>query len=149
MLSRKTVVVFLLSLLYRAPSRAQSLDLSGIAHVAFRVVNYEDSRHFYAALGFDQAFEVGEPGKARESFIKVNDRQFLELYEKSGDSKPGFMHICFETRDIESLHSAYVKLGLSPTEVRKFRAGNLLFVVHDPGGQLVEYTQYPLRGACC
>ena len=142
MLSRKTVVIVLLTLLHRAPSLAQNLDLSGIAHVAFRVVNYEDSRHFYEALGFEQAFEVAEPGKPREAFIKVNDRQFIELYERSGEAKPGFMHICFETNDIESLHSAYIKLGLSPTEVRKFRAGNLLFVLHDPGGQLVEYTQY-------
>jgi len=142
LLNPKTLVIFFLSVLYRVPSQAQNLDLSGIAHVAFRVVNYEDSRHFYEALGFEQAFEVAEPGKPRESFMKVNDRQFLELYEKSGDSKSGFMHICFETSDIESLHSAYLKLGLSPTAVRKFRAGNLLFVVHDPGGQLVEYTQY-------
>jgi catechol 2,3-dioxygenase-like lactoylglutathione lyase family enzyme len=142
MLSRKTLLIFLLSVLYRVPSQAQNLDLSGIAHVAFRVGNYEDSRRFYEALGFEQAFEFADPGKPRQSFIKVNDRQFLELYEKSADSKPGFMHICFETSDIESLHSAYAKLGVAPTEVRKFHAGNLLFVVHDPGGQLVEYTQY-------
>ena len=142
MVRREIVLTLLLGIFCPAPSSAQSLDLTGIAHVAFRVANYEESRAFYARLGFAQAFQTADPGKPRVSFVKINDQQFLELYEKSGDSSPGFMHICFETSDIESLRNAYLKLGLSPTEVKKFRAGNLLFVVHDSGGQLVEYTQY-------
>jgi len=142
MLRRKTVLILVLIILGTMSSAAQNLDLAGIAHVAFRVANYEDSRHFYETLGFEQAFEVAEPGRPRQSFIKINDRQFLELYEKSGDSHPGFMHICFETADIASLRRAYMNLGLNPTEVRKFRAGNLLFVIHDPAEQVVEYTQY-------
>ncbi len=44
--------------------------------------------------------------------------------------------------DIESLHKAYVAAGLQPTEPKKARAGNLLFVMHGPDNQLLEYTQY-------
>ena len=32
--------------------------------------------------------------------------------------------------------------GLQPTEPKKARAGNLLFVMHGPDDQLLEYTQY-------
>ena len=42
----------------------------------------------------------------------------------------------------EAVRRKYAKLGLNPSEVKKFRAGNLLFVLHDPNGQLVEFTQY-------
>ena len=54
----------------------------------------------------------------------------------------GLIHICYEVHDIESLRNAYIKLGLNPPEAKKFRAGNLLFVLRDPEGQIVEFTQY-------
>ena len=97
-------------------------------------------------MGFEQAFEFSEPGKPRVSYIKVNDHQFIELYEAVAGSRPGFMHICFESADLQSLHGAYLSEGLQPTEAKKFRAGNLLFTVNDPEGQLLEFTQY-LRGS--
>jgi catechol 2,3-dioxygenase-like lactoylglutathione lyase family enzyme len=122
---------------------AQSKDLAGIAHVAFRVANLDRSREFYESLGFEKAFEFEDGGKVTELFIKVNDRQFIELYPRSQDSQSvGFMHVCFDVDDIESLRKAYLNQGLSPPDAKKFRAGNLLFVLHDPEGQLVEYTQY-------
>jgi len=122
---------------------AQSADLDGIAHVALRVADLEKSRQFYETLGFEKAFEFAEGGKVTELFIKVNDRQFIELYPQTQDSQPlGLMHVCYEVHDIESLRNAYIKLGLNPPDAKKFRAGNLLFVLHDPEGQIVEYTQY-------
>jgi len=131
-----------LGLVCALPLRAQHTGLAGIAHVAFRVRDYEKSRTFYQKLGFGQAFEFADPGKPSVSFIKINDHQFIELYEGGKDSQPGLMHICFETSDIESLRRMYLNHGLQPTETKKFRAGNLLFTMHDPEGQLLEYTQY-------
>lgn len=122
---------------------AQSADLDGIAHVALRVADLEKSRQFYASLGFEKAFEFSEGGKPTELFMKINDRQFIELYPRAQDSHPiGLMHVCYEVHGIESLRSAYVKFGLNPPEAKKFRAGNLLFVLRDPEGQIVEFTQY-------
>jgi len=129
------------------PSVGQSDDLAGIAHVAFRVADLEKSRQFYESLGFEKAFEFTDADKVTEQFIKINDRQFIELYPRSQDSQSlGLMHVCFEANDVESLRAAYIKKGLAAPEAKKFRAGNLLFVLHDPEGQLVEYTQY-LRGS--
>jgi catechol 2,3-dioxygenase-like lactoylglutathione lyase family enzyme len=107
------------------------------------VNDLQKSREFYHRLGFEQAFEFTDNGKTSVAYIKVNDRQFIELIPRTSDSQPGgILHTCFETADIESLHRAYVERGLQPTEAKKGRAGNLLFVMHGPDDQLLEYTQY-------
>jgi catechol 2,3-dioxygenase-like lactoylglutathione lyase family enzyme len=122
---------------------AQSTDLTGIAHVALRVNDLQKSRDFYNALGFEEAFSFSDAGQVSVSYVKVNDRQFIELIPRTSDSQPGgILHTCFEVADIESLHKAYAAAGLQPTDPKKARAGNLLFVMHGPDNQLLEYTQY-------
>jgi catechol 2,3-dioxygenase-like lactoylglutathione lyase family enzyme len=140
---RRRMLILAFGLLCTLNLLAQSRDLAGIAHVAFRVDDLQKAREFYQTLGFEQAFEFSDAGKTSVAFIKINDRQFIELYPRTDPSQPGgLMHICFETNDIQSVRDAYVRQGLQPTEVKKARAGNLLFVMHDPEGQLLEYTQY-------
>lgn len=122
---------------------AQVPNLTGVAHVALRVSDLKKSRDFYQKLGLQQAFQFEERGNVTQVFIKINDRQFIELYPRSQDGQStGLMHVCYETNHIEEVRNAYLKAGLSPSEVKKARAGNFLFVLHDPEGQLVEYTQY-------
>ena len=122
---------------------AQVSNLTGVAHVALRVSDLEKSRDFYQKLGLQQAFQFEERGNVTQVFIKINDRQFIELYPRAQDGQSiGLMHVCYETNHIEEVRNAYLKAGLSPSEVKKARAGNFLFVLHDPEGQLVEYTQY-------
>jgi catechol 2,3-dioxygenase-like lactoylglutathione lyase family enzyme len=134
---------FFLGIFWAATAWGQTPALTGIAHVAFRVSDLQKSREFYSRLGFEQAFEFSDPGKATVAFIKINDHQFIELYARSSDSQPlGLMHICFEANDIETVRNEYLKRDLKSEEAKKARAGNLLFVMHDPEGQLLEYTQY-------
>jgi catechol 2,3-dioxygenase-like lactoylglutathione lyase family enzyme len=129
--------------LFASPAVAQSEDLTGIAHVAFRVSDVVKSRDFYRTLGFEQAFEFADAGKTSVSYVKVSDRQFVELYQRKDTSQAiGLMHICFESSDLESLQKAYAARGIDAAVPRKARAGNLLSGVHDPDGQLIEYTQY-------
>jgi catechol 2,3-dioxygenase-like lactoylglutathione lyase family enzyme len=131
------------ALLCAATVRAQMPPLAGIAHEAFRVSDLDSSRDFYHKLGFEQAFEFADPGKPAVAFIKINDRQFIELYARLDNSQDlGLMHFCFEADDIAAVHDAYAARQLNPTAAKKARAGNLLFVMHDPEGQLLEYTQY-------
>jgi len=123
--------------------QASSPDLAGIAHVAFRVSDVQNSREFYHTLGFEQAFQFADPGKPVVSYIKINDQQFIELYGRTEDTQPtGLLHVCYEVYDIETLWSEYMKRGLNPPHSRKARAGNLLFVFPDPEEQILEYTQY-------
>lgn len=140
---RTALSTLLLVLIGMTPMPESSQELAGIAHVALRVSDVPRSREFYRKLGFEQAFEFADPGKPPVSYIKVNDRQFIELYGRADDSQAlGLMHVCYEVEDIEALVNEYMQRGLSPPPARKARAGNLLFVIRDPEGQIIEYTQY-------
>jgi catechol 2,3-dioxygenase-like lactoylglutathione lyase family enzyme len=140
---RRLCQALLLAAILSVPALAQSTALAGIAHVAFRVTDLEKSRDFYRSLGFEQAFEFADGGETSVSYVKVNDRQFIELYQRKDQSQPiGFTHICFEATDLEALAKEYVVRGLDASTPRKARAGNLLSGIHDPDGQLIEYTQY-------
>lgn len=123
---------------------AQASNLNGIAHVAFRVSDLDKARQFYGKLGFEQAFDFKDDhGNVTQAFIKINDRQFIELYPRTQEGQPvGLTHVCYEASDIESVRSFYVKQGLNPPDAKKARAGNLLFIMHDPEDQVVEFTQY-------
>ena len=124
-------------------SWGQSVDLSGIAHAAFRVSDIAKTSDFYQRLGFVQAFAFSKEGKTTQAFIKINDRQFIELYPLTArDPRVGFMHICFEASDLVSLNAAYRERGLTPIKVLKAHAGNLLFTMVGPESQNIEYTEY-------
>jgi len=121
--------------------------LNGIAHVAIRVHDLAASVAFYQKLGFEQAFDLRKNDVPYESFIKINDNQFIELYPTTDrDPSAGFLHLCFEGVDLNAIHDSYVAHGLTPTAVRKAGAGNLLFTMAGPeqpsGPQNIEYTQY-------
>jgi catechol 2,3-dioxygenase-like lactoylglutathione lyase family enzyme len=117
--------------------------LAGIAHVALRVSDLTRSRDFYQKLGFEQAFAFTKDGATTEVFLKVNDRQFLEMYpQQEPPQEIGFMHVCFESTDLEQLNRAYRARDLTPTPVKKAGAGNLLFTMEGPEHQNIEYTQY-------
>ena len=151
-LRASTLLVALLTTLFAASSHAQSdgappPPFNGIAHVALRVHDLAASIAFYEKLGFEQAFDLKKDGVAYESFIKINDQQFIELYPAT-DKTPdiGFLHLCFEGDDLNAIYDDYISRGLTPTAVRKAGAGNLLFTMAGPpqasGPQNIEYTQY-------
>lgn len=152
-----TLALGLLLFVYTRSIAAQSsaANLSGIAHVAIRVSDLEQSRAFFHKLGFEEAFAMDRGGTPTEAFFKVNDRQFIELYpRKSASDWVGFMHICYESPDLNALYQDYVAHGLAPTPVKRAGAGNLLFTLQgpdEPGNasdlrphvtQNIEYTQY-------
>jgi catechol 2,3-dioxygenase-like lactoylglutathione lyase family enzyme len=129
----------------QAPPAApvQGPDLAGIAHAAIRVGDLDRSRDFYGKLGFEEAFAMSRDGKTTQSFVKVNDLQFIELYPQARPTDTiGFMHVCFESSAIEAINQTYAARGLAPIPVRKAAAGNLLFTMSGPEKQNIEYTQY-------
>jgi catechol 2,3-dioxygenase-like lactoylglutathione lyase family enzyme len=124
-----------------------SPDLSGLAHVALRVHDLDASVSFYKKLGFVRAFALSRDGKVYEAFIKINDRQFIELYPVDAKHpETGFLHFCFEGEHLQAVHDFYVTAGLTPTAVKTAGAGNLLFTMPGPttptGPQNMEYTEY-------
>ena len=161
---RRPSLIFLLAAIVASlPACAQSPDsapsstpnLTGIAHVAIRVADLERSCAFFHKLGFEEAFVMNKGGTPTEAFFKINDRQFIELYpRRDASSSVGFMHVCFEAADLNAVHQNYLDHGLTPNQVRRAGAGNLLFTLQGPdqpgppsalrgsAAQNIEYTQY-------
>ncbi|MCX6623388.1 MAG: VOC family protein [Acidobacteria bacterium] len=123
---------------------AADLKLTGIAHVAVRVSDIAKSRDFYGrVLGLAEPFQMSAKGELVVAFLKVNDRQFIELYP---GLPPGedlrLAHVCLESADIQQTFDQLTIAGLNPKPVRKAGAGNMLTLVHDPDGQTIEFLQY-------
>jgi len=139
----KLALAFVLALALLPAQPPEALSLDGVAHVALRVRDVPAAVEFYRKLGFEQAFEFSDAQGITVSYMKVNDRQFIEIYRRTKAEEPlGLMHLCLDTSNLDALFDAYVSRGLKPTDRRKARAGNLLFNLRDPEGQLIEYTQY-------
>src|SRR6266702_6766482 len=135
------VIGMLLFVLQR--SEAQTPQVKGIAHVAFRVADLGRERGFFRDLGFEEAFSLTDAGKPTEIFVKINDHQFIELYPAKDVSSPlGLMNVCYESDSLQQLDSLYVARGLKLSSVAKGGAGNLIASLHDPDGNLIEFTQY-------
>lgn len=126
------------------PGFAQGGQISGIAHIAYRASDLDKEIAFLGKLGFEESFGfTNAAGKTTEVFVKVNDRQFLEVYPRTDPSQPlGWMHVCYESPDINALVATLSARGLKPAEVRKAGAGNLISSFNDPEGRVTELTQY-------
>ncbi len=73
-------ILTILSFSGRLASAQNAPPFNGIAHVAIRVHDLAASVAFYQKLGFEQAFDLRKDDVPYESFIKINDNQFIELY---------------------------------------------------------------------
>jgi catechol 2,3-dioxygenase-like lactoylglutathione lyase family enzyme len=122
---------------------APDAGITGIAHIAFRVSDLDREIAFLGKLGYEESFAMTNAGKTTEVFVKINDRQFIELYPKTDPEQPlGWMHVCFEAGDLNALVNYYVSTGLKAAPVRKAAAGNLISSMKDPEGRVTEFTQY-------
>lgn len=122
---------------------ARTQEITGIAHIALRASDLDGEVNFLGKLGFEESFTNVEEGKILQVFVKINDLQFIEVYPQTDPSQPlGILHVCYEADDLKGLNKLYVQHGLKPTPVETAPAGNLLFSLHDPDGNTIEFTQY-------
>src|ERR1700734_1875479 len=85
----------------------------GIAHIAFRVSDLDREIAFLGKLGYEESFAITNNGQIAEVFIKINDRQFIELYPQTKPPQPlGWMHVCYEVGDLNTLFTFYDSVGL-------------------------------------
>jgi catechol 2,3-dioxygenase-like lactoylglutathione lyase family enzyme len=141
---RKLIALFAITplLIAQEPKRPRVL---GVAHIALFVSDIEKSRAFYKDfLGFGEPFKLDkQDGALSLTFIKVNDRQYIELFPGLQPGADRLNHISIETNDAEAMRAYLGSRGVKvPTTVPKGRIKNSNFNVKDPDGHTVEIVQY-------
>jgi catechol 2,3-dioxygenase-like lactoylglutathione lyase family enzyme len=129
-----------------APKRPR---ITGIAHIALFVHDIGKARAFYKdLLGFGEPFWLDKPeGGLALTFIKVNDRQYIELFPETAPGTDRLNHISVETDDAEGMRVYLASKGLKvPDKVGLGRIKNLNFTIKDPDGHGVEFVQYQPDG---
>ena len=146
----KRVALFLLGGTILAPAiRAADLAkeprITDMAHIAYYVSNLKQARNYYEGfLGFQEAFTLHNPdGSDHIVFIKINERQFIELYAETPKNY-GFIHDAgFETNDAKGMRDHLAAIGVKvPETVAKDESGNLSFDIIDPSGFTIQIVQY-------
>jgi len=121
----------------------------GLSHVALWVHDVEQSRRFYKGfLGFDEPYSLtNSNGNLLLTFIKINDRQAIELFPERETNSDRLYHISVETDDAVAMRGWLAAKGVKvPEKVGKGRIGNLNFNVSDPDEHTVEIVQYTPDG---
>ena len=124
----------------------------GVAHVAIYVKDLAKTRQFYEGfLGFAEPFTLppkgGGPG-VRIAFVKVNDYQYIEIFNEKDRGEGQLNHISIYTDSADSMRDYLLSRGIEPMgnaatgPVPKGQTGNKNFNVKDPDGHIVEIVEY-------
>ena len=117
----------------------------GIAHVAVYVSDLAKARAFYEGLlGFGEPFTLPKPdGSVGIAFVKVNEHQYLELFNEEPKDDGRLNHISIYTDNADLMRDYLASRGMAaPATVPKGRTGNKNFSVKDPDGHSVEIVEY-------
>ena len=117
----------------------------GVAHLAVFVSDLPKARAFYGdLLGFDEPFTLPKPdGSVQIAFVKINDRQWIELFNEPSAGEGQLNHIAIYTDDADGMRDYLAMQGVVvPERVGKGRTGNKNFMVKDPDGHNVEIVEY-------
>ena len=128
---------------------AERPRITGVAHIALFVQDIEKSRAFYHDfLGYEEVFQLDNPnGSLSLTFVKVNDRQYIELFPEKEPGTDRLNHISVEVDDAEAMRAYLGSRGIKvPEKVGKGRIRNSNFNVKDPDGHTVEIVQYQPDG---
>jgi len=119
----------------------------GVAHMAIYVKDLAKTRQFYEDfMGFGEPFTLpkkgGEPG-VRIAFVKVNDRQYMEIFNEADRGEGQLNHISFYTENADRMRDYLASKGVEvPAKVGKGQTGNKNFNIKDPDGHIVEIVEY-------
>ncbi len=159
-----------------------SVPIKNIGHVSFNTYNMDKMLHFYCdIIGMRPLFantykdlynsmerNYGDSPTPEQAnflkliasmgetpwiqYLKLADRQFLELFHNSGPAKKelgnrrdyyGYMKFNYEVADIEEIKTRLIEGGVKiDSDVHATSDGSLEITVHDPDGNEVQFTQY-------
>ncbi len=131
-----------LSLAANEPKRPSVI---GLSHVALFVHDLDKSRAFYKDfLGFAEPYSVtNKDGSLHLTWIKINDRQTIELFPEKEAGSDRLNHIALETDNADAMRLYLASKGLAvPTNTPIGKIRNANYMVKDPDGHDVEIVQY-------
>lgn len=148
---RKIFLILLLALATYGLTITQTVQrpaIWGIARMTFLVSDYAVARNYYGRfLGFSEAFTYPSEQGDVISF-KVNDRQFLEfIADKQAREKKRLVSISLETENAGQMLRYLMSRGVDVPDKTHFDgAGNEVFAVVDPSGNLIEFIELKADG---
>jgi len=119
--------------------------ITGLSHIALYVHDMEKTRAFYKDfLGFAEPYSLtNKDGSLHLTWIKINDRQTIELFPETTNNSDRLYHVALETDDAVGMRDYLAAHGVKvPDKVGKGRIGNLNYFIKDPDGHIVEIVQY-------
>lgn len=128
-----------------ASAQTERPKITGVAHIALYVKDIGEARKFYTGLlGYEEVFKLDNPdGKLSLTFVKVNERQYIELFPEREAGSDRLNHISIETNDAEQMRLYLASKGVKvPDKVGRGRIGNANFNIKDPAGNTIEIVQY-------
>jgi len=144
-LSKTTALLAPLLVAACLAQEAQRPPITGVAHISLFVHDIEQSRRFYKDwLGYDEPFKLDKPdGSLALTFIKINERQYIELVPETQAGSDRLGHISVETTDADAMRRYLGARGIKvPDTTPTGRIGNANFNVKDPDGHTLEIVQY-------
>jgi catechol 2,3-dioxygenase-like lactoylglutathione lyase family enzyme len=125
-----------------APKRPR---ITGVSHIALYVHDVASALAFYKGLlGFEEPYRLTRGnGDLHLTFLKVNDRQCIEIFPEKEAGTDRLYHIALEVHDAEAMRVYLMARGVKvPDKTPVGRIGNANFFVTDPDGHIVEIVQY-------
>lgn len=138
-------LVTALVLIGSASAQPQRPRITGVAHIALFVHDIEKSRAYYKDfLGFGDLYSLERPEAGlATTFIKINDRQYIELFPEVEPCSDRLKHIAVETDNVEVMRVYLASMGVTvPDKPTLGPIKNLSFTAKDPDGHGVEFVQY-------
>jgi catechol 2,3-dioxygenase-like lactoylglutathione lyase family enzyme len=143
-------LISILPLCGQTSSDVKRPSITGVAHAAYYVKNIDQARSFYKDfLGYSEPLALKMNGSEEIAliFIKINDRQFIEIFPEKTSESERFYHYAIETDDAEGMRQYLSSRGIKvPEKTPVGRTGNLNYFVKDPNGIICEIVQYSPDG---
>ncbi|MEI6276074.1 MAG: VOC family protein [Prolixibacteraceae bacterium] len=140
------IILFALPVISQETKELKRPPITGVAHAAFYSKDVESARKFYKDyLGYAEPFSLmAANGKDLAlTFIKINDRQYVEVFPEKKQGGNRMYHFAVETTDAEAMRQYLASKGVKvPEKTPKGRTGNSNYFVTDPNGTICEIVQY-------
>jgi catechol 2,3-dioxygenase-like lactoylglutathione lyase family enzyme len=123
--------------------------ITGLSHIALYAHDLNKTRAFYKDfLGFDEPYSLtNQDGSLHLTWIKINDRQSIELFPEKETNSDRLYHVALETTDAVAMRDYLAACDVVvPEKAGKGKIGNLNYFIKDPDDHIVEIVQYAPDG---